>query len=301
MPSKKRDWSGKTQGGSFGQISIMLFLRYVGITPLYVILALVVPFYMLFSWRNRQAIEAYLRRMGYSGSCRRWRALYRNHYYFAQAMVDRFALLVGLRHRYRVRITGNDLFLKALGDSKGIILAGAHVGNMELAGYFFDHQEKIFNGMVFGGEAKFLMKQRQNILTQHQVHLIPVTADMSHIIAIHRALELGECVTLHCDRSLLGKKRIETSFLGAPAAFPTGAFQLAVRMDVPVLALFMMRDRPKKYHIIIRDLSQSIPQEGSNTAKTEAYVQAYVSVLEEVLKDYPEQWYNYFDFWKTAA
>jgi predicted LPLAT superfamily acyltransferase len=254
---------------------------------------LVVPFYMLFSRRNRQAINAYLQRMGYSGRWRRCSALYRNHYYFAQAMVDRFALFVGLRHCYRVRITGNELLLEALNRPHGAILAGAHAGNMELAGYFFDHREKVFNGIVFGAEAKFLNRQRQTILNQHQVNLIPVAADMSHVVMLYQALERGEFLTLHCDRSLLGSKRVEASFLGAPAAFPTGAFQLAIRMDVPVLVLFMMREKSKCYHIIIRELNRE--------AHAAAYVQAYASVLEEVLRQYPEQWYNYFDFWKTVA
>ena len=298
--SNSKVWSGRTQGGSFGQMSIMLFLRYIGITPLYFILMLVVPFYMLFSRKNRLAIEAYLKRMGFSSGWKLFCRTFRNHYYFAQAMVDRFALFIDLQHRYKVRITGNEALLEALGSSKGVILAGGHVGNMEMAGCFFDHKEKPFYGIVFGQEAKFLTKKRSAALDKHQVNMIPVTADMSHVYILHQALEAGGCVTLHCDRTLLGKKKKEVAFLGAPALFPTGAFQLALRMDVPVLAMFMMREKPKRYHIIIRNLSRLLPQDGAQAEKLEAYVHHYVSMLEEVLKQYPEQWYNYYDFWKAA-
>ena len=268
----------------------MLFLRYIGITPLYGILMVVVPFYMLFAARNRKAISAYLMRMGYAGRWRRFCAVYRNHYYFAQAMVDRFALFVGLEGRYRVRITGNEALIEAINRPQGAILAGAHAGNMELAGYFFDHSQKVFNGIVFGAEAKFLNRQREQILSRHQVNLIPVAADMSHVVLLHQALKRGEFVTLYGDRSLLGNKRTQTSFLGAPAFFPIGAFQLAVRMDVPVWTLFMMREKSRHYHIIVREIDRK--------SKAEDYVAAYASVLEEVLRAYPEQWYNYYDFWK---
>ena len=300
--SNKRKWSGKTQGGSFGQMSIMLFLRYIGISPIYFCLQLIVPFYMLFSRKNRLAIESYLKRMGYASHWSIFCGVYRNHYYFAQAMVDRFALFVGLQRKYQVRISGNEALLGVLANrAKGAILAGAHVGNMEMAGYFFDHQEKTFHGIVFGEEAKFLTEQRAAALSKRQVEMVPVTPDMSHVFTLHRALEQGDCITLHCDRTLLGKKQAEVSFLGAPALFPTGAFQLALRMDVPVLAIFMMREKSKRYHIMIKNLSKLIPQEGSDSEKLNAYMGQYVSMLEEVLKQYPEQWYNYYDFWKIAS
>jgi len=238
--------------------------------------------------------------MGYTSRWDILRLTFRNHYYFAQAMVDRFALFVNLQHRYKVRIDGNEALLELLGSPNGAILAGAHVGNMEMAGYFFDHQEKHFHGIVFGDEVKFLNKKRMSALSKHKVEMIPVTSDMSHIFALHQALAQGGCITLHCDRILLGKKVMEYPFLGAQALFPTGAFSLALRMNVPVIAIFMMREKSKRYHIIIRNLSSLIPQEGSQSEKLYAYMTQYVSMLEEVLKQYPEQWYNYYDFWKAA-
>jgi len=300
--SDKKAWSGRTQGGSFGQMSIMLFLRYIGISPLYFILRLIVPFYMLFSQKNRLAIESYLRRMGFSSRWEIFKRTYLNHYYFAQAMVDRFALFVHLQHRYKVRVDGNETLLEALRSPKGIILAGAHVGNMEMAGFFFDHQEKHFHGIVFGEEAKFLTKQRMDALNRHQVSMIPVLPDMSHLFTLVQALERGDCVTLHCDRTVLGKKKMEYPFLGAQALFPTGAFQLALRLDVPVLAIFMMREKSKCYRIIIRNLHNLIPREGegNHAEKLNVYMKHYVAMLEEVLKQYPEQWYNYYNFWKAA-
>jgi predicted LPLAT superfamily acyltransferase len=279
---------------------MMLFLRYIGITPLYGFLKIIVPFYMLFLRKNRLAVEAYLKRMGSTSGWNLFCRTYRNHYYFAQAMVDRFALFVDLQHRYQVRISGNEELLKVLKSNKGAILAGAHVGNMEMAGYFFDHSEKRFHGIVFGAEAKFITGQRITTLAKHQMNMIPVTSDMSHVFMLHQALALGECVTLHCDRTILGKKQMEVAFLGDPALFPTGAFQMALRMDVPVLAIFMMREKSKHYHIMIRNLSHLLPNEGTQAEKLNAYVCHYVSMLEEVLKQYPEQWYNYFDFWKAA-
>ena len=298
----KRAWSGKTQGGTVGQMSIMLFLRYIGIRPLYVILACVVPFYLLFSRSNRKNIEAYLQRR--LGPLRGWRLLklcYRNHYYFSQAMVDRFALLAGLRGRYCLQnIYGEEVLAAALKGEKSFILAGAHVGNMELAGYFFDKQDKKFNGIVFGAEARFLQKHRTRALAEQNLRLIPVAQDLSHLFILHQALRDGECLTLHCDRNMLGNKKVQLPFLGASAGFPSGAFHLALRMEVPVLSLFVMREKNKCYSIHIKNLTDSLPQEGSHEEILRCYVKSYVDELEIITKRYPEQWYNYHDFWKAA-
>ena len=298
----KRAWSGKTQGGTLGQKSIMLFLRYIGIRPLYVILACVVPFYMIFSRRNRKNTEAYLqRRLGSLSYWRRIKLCYKNHYYFSQAMVDRFAMLTGLRKRYRLQsISGEQTLQTLLKGDQGLILAGAHLGNMEMAGYFFDKHDKKFNGIVFGAEAAFLQKHRIRALAEQNLRLIPVAADLSHLFVLHQALRDGECLTLHCDRNMLGNKHVELPFLGTPAAFPTGAFHLALRMKVPVLSLFVMREKNKTYSIHIKNLTESLPSAAPHEELIRHYVKAYVDELEIITKRYPEQWYNYHDFWKAA-
>jgi len=246
------------------------------------------------------AIESYFRRMGFSSRWEVFVKTYKNHVFFAQAMVDRFALFFHLQHRYKVRISGNEAILELLRSEKGAILLGAHVGNMEMAGYFFDHHEKDFYGIVSDKEVKFLTQKRILALSKHKVKIIPVSQDMSHVFVLHHALEQGSFVTLHSDRTVLGNKTMELNFLGAPAHFPVGAFRLALQMNVPVLAIFMMRVKSKKYHIIIRNLSSMIPSEGTAIQRLEAIMVQYISILEEVLRQYPEQWYNYYDFWKVA-
>jgi Predicted acyltransferase len=299
---KKRAWIGRTQGGSFGQKSIMLFLRYIGLVPLYGILACVVPFYMLFSRSNRKAIEAYLQRcVGHLSPWRLFVRTYKNHYYFAQAMIDRFALLAGLQQRFRFgERRGEAALHEALKGETGIILAGSHVGNMEMAGYLFEKQEKRFNAIVFGAESPFLQAQRAKALAVQNLRLIPISEDLSHLFVLHQALRDGECVALHCDRNTLGQKYLMHPFLGAPAPFPTGCFHLALRTGVPVYSLFVMRERSRVYSIHVKNLSEALPKDGTQEACLKAYVEAYVSELERIIKRYPEQWYNFYDFWKTS-
>jgi predicted LPLAT superfamily acyltransferase len=40
-----------------------------------------------------------------------------------------------------------------------------------------------------------------------------------------------------------------------------------------------------------------IPQEGTSAQRAKALAVSYVSILETMARRYPEQWYNFFDFW----
>ena len=73
-----------------------------------------------------------------------------------------------------------------------------------------------------------------------------------------------------------------------------GPFLLASRMRVPVVFYFAMREPGMKYrfHFFPSGIS-----EGRMTK--EAVLDRYASVLEEMLGRYPEQWFNYYDFWKN--
>ena len=71
MPEHKQ-WTGKTGGTPWMQRSLITIMRRTGVRPLYVVMAMVVPFYMLFSRRSFRAIWHYYRRIWHLPA---WRAL----------------------------------------------------------------------------------------------------------------------------------------------------------------------------------------------------------------------------------
>ena len=55
------------------------------------------------------------------------------------------------------------------------------------------------------------------------------------MLDVRDALARGEIVALLADRSMHGERHVECRFLGAPAAFPRGPFELAAMLDAPVV------------------------------------------------------------------
>jgi predicted LPLAT superfamily acyltransferase len=98
---------------------------------------------------------------------------------------------------------------------------------------------------------------------------------------------------------LEGSKTLEIEFLGEKARFPTGPFYLAMKYGIPVSFVFAMKERKSHYHFYATPPKHYIQQ--GNMARREEIlrkiIQDYVSQVEQKLIRYPEQWFNYYNFW----
>jgi predicted LPLAT superfamily acyltransferase len=298
--TKSRAWKGNTGGGFLGQQGLIFLFKVFNVGVVYSIMALVVPFYMLFSRKSYRAIYRFFRRqLGYSP----WKSFagtYKNHFVFGQVILDRFAVFAGQKDIFEVDITGNEHFHRLADGSKGFIVAGSHVGNFEISGYLIPSEKKTMNALVYAGETEVVRRNRAKILRKNNIHLIPVTDDMSHLFAVHAALQGGEVVSMTCDRSLGSPKSVECDFLNGKADFPVGAFALAAHFDVETLCIFVMKESGKKYKVYIKPVQADVAQgaELTKREKTERYVRAFAKELERIVRQYPTQWFNYYEFWK---
>jgi predicted LPLAT superfamily acyltransferase len=91
-------------------------------------------------------------------------------------------------------------------------------------------------------------------------------------------------------------KSFEMDFLGKPAQFPAGIFHIAATFNVPVLTMFAVKESYRHYKILIQKLPQ--PTETTNGKKALFLCHEFVKSLEKTLCQYPEQWYNFYSFWK---
>jgi len=297
-PTRTKDWTGKTGGSTLGQKALLWMFRFHSVMVGYVILALGVPFYMLFARKGYLSIYRYFRHQhGYS----RFKAFcktYRNHFVFGQCILDRFAVYAGRRNFFDVEITGNEHFFRLLDEEKGFIVAGSHVGNFELSGYLLSQNKKRIHALVFGEEAKEALNHKTQTLRTNNADVVPVTNDMSHIFVLNEALQKGEIVSMPCDRNFGSAKSVECDFLNGKADFPQGAFVLATMFEVPVITVFVMKKSASKYHIYVKPLPTQGLEQLNRHEKINRLAQAFASELETIVREYPEQWFNFYNFWK---
>lgn len=288
-------WRGNTGGTTWMQRNLPGFLRYTSVWPVYIFMGIfVIPFYLLINRTGYKAIYSYMRLRHHFGPFKAFRYTYLDHYKFGQIIIDRFARYGG--RKYNFTICGNEEFLNLTNGESGFLVLSSHVGNYEMAGYSFEAVNKHFNALVYSGESKEVMANRKRILTTNNIKMIEVKDDMSHIFEMNSALERGEIVSVPADRIFGSPKSIQAEFFGEKACFPLGPFALAASKEVPAIVLLVMKEKGRDYTVYVKRLPA--PQGAKLSEKASCLAQAFASEVEGVLKKYPEQWFNYFDFWK---
>lgn len=290
--AEDRDWQGTTDGTTWMHRNLIRLMRFLPLRFFYVFVAvLVVPFYFLFAKGYRPIYHYFNKRLGYS-PVKSFVFVYRNYRRFSQVILDRFYMMAGGRFDFEVE--NYHLYQELADEDPGFMILNAHVGNYELAGYTLVADKKRFNVLVFGGETEAVTENRNKMFAGTNIRMIPVRNDMSHLFELSNALDNGESVSFPSDRVLSGQRTIECTFLGTPTQFPMGPFALAVQRDIAVLCVNVMKVSAKKYKVYVSKL-----QKDGDTKKEQmaSLARQFAGHLEEVLSQYPEQWFNYYEFW----
>lgn len=287
------EWSGRTDGTPFMQKALIVVFKVVPMEVIYGVMALVVPFYMLFNHKGYTSMYHFFRRrLGKKPLSAFWN-VYLNHFAFGQVVLDRFATYAG--RRFKLEIDGNENFLRLCEGEKGFVMLSSHVGNYEQAGYMLRSDRKSFNALVYAGESATVMSERNKQFAGSNIHMIPVQADMSHLFIINKSLDEGNIVSMPADRCFGSTKSVPCQFFGATAQFPLGPFATAVQKEVPALAVMVMKEGAHSYRAFVRQLpvDTTLP----HRKQMAALAQSFATTLEEIVRRYPHQWYNYYEFW----
>ena len=291
--AEERQWKGRTDGLPWMIRCLVAVMRVVDRRVIYCFMALIVPFYMLFNHKGYISIYRFFRRRLGFGPLKSFCKVYANHFRFGQVIIDRYAAYAGKKFSYT--IDGNELFLKLMQSDGGFVQLSSHAGSFEMVGYGLTSDLKRINGLLFAGESQVMKDFRRSILASHNIDLIEVDGTMSHIFAMNAALDRGEIVSMTGDRLLGSPKALKCMFMGAEAKFPMGPFALAVQKEVPMLAMFAMRENASSYRVFVRSIESDA--ELPLRARMTAMAQRFAAELEEIVRLYPTQWFNYYDFW----
>lgn len=289
------EWEGKSRGNKTGYGIFIAVLKKLGVFPAYILLLFVAAYYFLFSWVSSRHIWYYFRqRLGFSVP-RSVISLYKNYYWFGQALIDRIVMMAGIRNRFTFNFDGEQYLHDMVAAGKGGLLLSAHIGNWEIAGHLLKRLNTRINIVMFDGEHQQLKQYLENTTGQRNANIIVIKDNISHIYEIMEALNNNELVCMHSDRFLPGNKTLQTDFLGKPACFPQGPFALATRLNVPVTFVFALKESLFHYHFFA---TRGIVYRNEPSITSEKVLEAFVRSMTEKVKSYPAQWYNYYDFWK---
>lgn len=288
-----KEWAGTTYGTSWMHRWLIGLLKHSDIRFWYVFAyVFVIPPCLL--RKGYHFIYQYFRQQWGYGVIRAFKETYIQHCKFAEVVIDKFAMYAG--KRFKVNIEGYEHFEHLAKQPEAFIQLSAHIGNYEIAGYTLTAKEKRFNALVFSGEKGSVMSNRTKMFEQTNIRMIPISKDMSHMFILNEALDNGETLSMPADRRFGSKKAITLKFLGQEADFPLGPFSVTTMRGLDALAVNVMKTSWTGYTIYVTPLPYD--KEAPRKQQTEQLAEAFRDELERMVKRYPTQWYNYFEFWK---
>nr|WP_317630658.1 lipid A biosynthesis acyltransferase [uncultured Flavobacterium sp.] len=287
-------WSGKSKGNLLGYKIFVYCIKNLGIKAAYTVLVFVAFYYLLFSWKsNKTQFDYFKNKQGFS-LLKSIVSLYKSYFTFGQVLIDKTAISAGLRDKFTYDFDGIEILKDLLAQKKGGILISAHVGNFEVAEHFFadiDFDCQI-NLVTTDLEHSIIKEYLESISQKSTIKFIFVKEDMSHIFDINSALANNELICFTGDRYFDGSKVLEGKLLDHTAKFPAGPFLIASRLKVPVAFVYVMKEPNLHYHLYTREAKVK-------HRDAQALLNEYCESVTTILKKYPYQWFNYFNFWES--
>ena len=289
----KTKWQGKSKGTVLGYSIFVWLMKHLGIYAAYILLIFVAFYYFLFEWRSNGYMYYYFRhRLGYN-PLKAVVCLYLNYFTFGQTIIDKIAILAGLEDKFTYEFDGVENLYKLLDQRQSGVLISAHIGNFEIAEPFFRKIDlNLQISTVTTDMEHSVIKEYLESISKNKPsnQFIYVKEDMSHIFKINDAIGDNKIVCFTGDRYFEGVRSLKGTLLGAEATFPAGPFFIASRLKVPVLFVYVMKESRLHYHLYAR-----VAEVKNRDAQT--LLDAYTENMEQMLKRYPLQWFNYFNFW----
>lgn len=297
MPS----WKGQSRGNILGYKIFIFTLKYLGLSFAYFILIFVSFYFFLFSSKSSKISFHYFRKiLKYSKTKAIW-SIYLNYFVFGKVLLDKFAILGGLKGKFTYNFDGEH-YLREMAENKtGGIIVNAHIGNFEIAGQLLERLNTKINILMLDAEHQKIKNYLTEVITNKDVSIIPIQSDFSHIVPISKALIDKELIAMAGDRFIEDGKVVEVDFMGQKALFPTGPFYLAARFGVPVTFAFAMKESKTHYHFFASppEKVKRFKNPDEQEQELKKFVEKYAKEFERILRMYPLQWFNYYQFWKT--
>jgi predicted LPLAT superfamily acyltransferase len=286
------EWEGKSRGTVLGYKIFIFFIRKLGIRAAYLLLYFVAFYYCFFAPKSTRSIYYYLRKRRGYGKIESIFYVFKSYFKFGQTIIDKAAVASGLKDQFTYEFDGVENITNLLDKGTGGILISAHVGNFELAEYFFEEIDtrSQINLVTTDAEHQNIKEYLESVTKRSNIKFILIQEDLSHIFEINGALSKGELVCFTGDRYFPNTKYLSEELLGAQARFPAGPFLLASRLKVPVIFVYVMKETAKHYHLFARTVT--VDHRDAN-----GLLKKYITSVEWILEKYPLQWFNYFDFW----
>jgi len=261
------------------------------------ILIPVVTFYFLTSPIARRAsVDLQRRIFGPRGFWSELRFAWRQLFAFGAAMLDRAVLKTRGPSSFQYQHTGREFIEEALAGGRGALLLGAHLGNLELAAMVLSGEEVRIHQVVYQREHEGVHR----FLTEKGAAFSPtirLAEGAFGSLQVLNALKHGDAVAMKGDRAA-NRRFVRVRFLDSWVPFPTLPFEIASIANSPIVPVFCLWQGGDKYRFdAFEPIAVQLPRGPERAQVLQNLVQGWADLLEQQLRNNPEQWFNFYSQW----
>ncbi len=284
---------------ALGHWFFYITLRFFGLRGANLLLVPVVFSYVLFSSKIRRTVRPYLQhRFPGENGYDYFLHTFSNVLSFGKVLVERGWLGTVPGASLQGEAKGYNELVDTIGKGKGLVLLIAHMGNWQSALVHLGELPVTVNALMQYDQEAVAKHYFDLQETKRPFEIIDADGDFGGMVDALAALNRGEVVTIMGDRFVKGSSTA-VSFLGSEVRLPDSAYMLAASAGAPVGVVFAAQQKLGHYELKLWDLFY--PEYKSRDERGQMLVDCttrFAQSLEEYLKLYPYQWYNFFNFWK---
>jgi predicted LPLAT superfamily acyltransferase len=190
----------------------------------------------------------------------------------------------------------------AMAAGNGAILISPHLGNWELGGLALAARGYKMNVLTFREPDAKVNELREAHRRRRGINFIYVDRDDTSPLAIIEAvnaLRRNEVLALLGDRDGSSHTAV-FDFFNRPAQIPVGAAYLALASGAPVIPVFV----PLAGRSYDNLMEEPIWFRGGHADHVDAIrsgTESLLRVFERYIRAYPDQWYNFYDYWGSGV
>ena len=185
----------------------------------------------------------------------------------------------------------------ALQAGRGAVITTAHFGNWDIAGAVHARHTPLF-AVAETFNDKRLNRYLQNLRIEKGVGIIPMEGSARRIL---RALQQNQSVAFVVDRPLEANQGVPVTFFGHTTYVPGGPATLALKSGAAIMPGYVWYGHHHQFYL--RVFPPIFPRElkgGDKTEEVARLTQYIYDSLEEMVREWPTQWYMFRPFWPTS-
>lgn len=194
-----------------------------------------------------------------------------------------------------ITVEGEENLQAAKQKNKAVILLGAHFGNWEYAHLYYASRFNRLNFIVRKLDNPCLEDLRLEYNNKFNINILYKENGLRRAI---NNLKKGEDLVIFADRKASLKEGIPVDFFGQKTSTLTIVATLALKYNIPVVPMFIVRDTDTRHHRLIFLPELNVSQDKDDPSTLVKFVQMQNDTIEKIIRSHPDHWLWIHRKWK---